>query len=434
MPLLQTCQQSHLSVSLLTGWLAVPFVGTHSIVVGSSRTISSSSVSCASGPIPTGEQPKSVTQASADPRFPADKFIAAVGTTTVGAKPAGDLLATVDAAARASLAAAVSSTISSEVKSLESVDVVNGKSDERLSAEQRVRQLVEGFDLTSAITIEGRWREGDTAHAWAVLDKAKALSLQQGKIADRAKLAQNLVAQGDAAVATAPADALRAYARARVEADGALNGLLLLRALGGKAGPSATGPEAQGKLAVLGVEAAKLPAWAEPASKPLASAIALKKGVGTTRVLVLLSEKIEGGNPVMEPPVAASVTTALQNAGFDAQSSKAFVERVHGEEAASLTVAQLEEQARGLADVVVVGKVTSRYSSNFGGTTVWHRARADVRAIDVGTGQIVFQSNADEVKSKRPGELNVAGRSALEALGEALGPNLEKVLRASVTQ
>ena len=222
---------------------------------------------------------------------------------------------------------------------------MNGKSDERLSAEQRVRQLVEGFDLTSAITIEGRWREGDTAHAWAVLDKAKALSLQQGKIADRAKLAQNLVAQGDAAVATAPADALRAYARARVEADGALNGLLLLRALGGKAGPSATGPEAQGKLAVLGVEAAKLPAWAEPASKPLANAIALKKGVGTTRVLVLLSEKIEGGNPVMEPPVAASVTTALQNAGFDAQSSKAFVERVHGEEAASLTVAQLEERS-----------------------------------------------------------------------------------------
>ena len=486
--------------------------------------VSLSLVACASGPIATGEKPSWVTRASDDPRFPPDKFVAAVGSTSVGAKTAPELLATVDAAARAELAAALSSTISSEVKSVESLQTVNGKSDERLSAEQRVHQVVEGFDLTAAITIAGRWREGDTAYAWGVLDKAKALSLQQGKIADRARLAQDLVAQGDAAVATAPADALRAYARGRAEAEAGLNGVLLLRALGGKAEPAATAAEAQGKFAVLlgklvvtvvdgdrqrgaegralaqpivftawlagkpaaglplavqlasgrvdsavvvapdgraavrvddvgkfgkaeqqisvgvdwarvlGVEAARLPAWADPAGKPLASAVALKKGVETTRVLVLLSEKVEGGNPVTEPPVTASVTAALQRAGFDVQNAKAFVERVHGDGLQSLNVAQLKEQARGLAEVVVVGSVTSRYSSNFGGTTVWHRARADVRAIDVGSGQVVFQSSADEVKSKRPGEVNAAGRSALEALGEALSPSLEKALLAAAAQ
>jgi len=90
------------------------------------------------------------------------------------------------------------------------------------------------------------------------------------------------------------------------------------------------------------------------------------------------------------------------------------------------------EHARGLADVVVLGTAISRYSSNFGATTVWHRARADVRAIDLGTGQVLFQAPAEEAKSKRPGEPNVAGRSALEALAEALAPGLAQSVRSSI--
>jgi len=87
-----------------------------------------------------------------------------------------------------------------------------------------------------------------------------------------------------------------------------------------------------------------------------------------------------------------------------------------------------------VADMVVIGSATSRYSSNFGSTTVWHRARADIRAIEVGTGTVVFTAPSDEVKSKRPGELNVAGRSALEELGAALGPNLGAALKKAAEQ
>ena len=111
-----------------------------------------------------------------------------------------------------------------------------------------------------------------------------------------------------------------------------------------------------------------------------------------------------------------------------------FYERVRGDGVAKLDVEELKKQARGFADVVVFGTVTSRFSSNFGATTVWHRARADVRAIDVNTGQVVFQSGADETKGKRPGELNVAGRAALEAMGADLGPRLEKTLTGVASQ
>ena len=83
---------------------------------------------------------------------------------------------------------------------------------------------------------------------------------------------------------------------------------------------------------------------------------------------------------------------------------------------------------------MVVGTIISRFSSNFGATTVWHRARANVRAFDMATGQIVFQAPTDEVRSERPGELNVAGRSALEALAKQLSPALEKALLAAATQ
>jgi len=136
---------------------------------------------------------------------------------------------------------------------------------------------------------------------------------------------------------------------------------------------------------LLGV--AKPPAWTALAPKAGATAIALKKSVQTTRVLVLIQEKIEGGNPVAEPPVSAAVSQALQRGGFDLQSAKAFTEKVGAEKMGSLSDDQLKDAAKGIADVVVYGTVTSRYSSNFGSTTVWHRARAEVRAIDLATGQ-----------------------------------------------
>jgi hypothetical protein len=86
----------------------------------------------------------------------------------------------------------------------------------------------------------------------------------------------------------------------------------------------------------------------------------------------------------------------------------------------------VKEHAKGSADLVFVGTVSSRAAK--GGAL----ARADVRAIDLATGEVVFQSASAELPSKRPGELYVAGRAALEAVGDALSPSLEKTLRGVV--
>jgi len=201
------------------------------------------------GPIPAGDKPAWVSTPYGDVRFSPDRFIAQVGSTPVGVKPAPELLATVDAAARAAVAAALTSAISSEVKSYQSAQT--GKAGETLSAEQRVSQIMQEFELAAAIEIEGRWREGDTAYAWAVFDKGKALTLQQGKVADHEKQAKDLLAQGEAAEAERPAEALRSYARARTESAASIDGVLLVRALGGKADLSGIMAQAEGKVASL---------------------------------------------------------------------------------------------------------------------------------------------------------------------------------------
>jgi hypothetical protein len=465
---------------------------------------------CASGPIPTGEKPIWVQAPRSDLRFPPDKFICAVGTTSVGKKEAPELLASADAAARAAVAAVLRIAVGSEASSLASGQA-------QIPAELRVEQVAQDFDLAAAVEVLSRWREGDTAYTWGVLDKSKALLLQQGRVADREKLAKDLLAQGEAAESSgAPADALRAYARARIEAEAALGGVLLLRALGGKAEVAGALSDAQGKMSALlgklvltvvegdqqrvapgkplpqpvvftawiagkraaglpfavsvpggraeavtigpdgraevrvddigefskpeqqveinldwarflGAPPDKAPAWTAVAPKAGVTAVALKKGVETTRVLVLIYEKIDGGNPLSEPPVAAAVATTLQRAGFIVQDSKPLVGRYGAERLAALNDQQLREAARSKADVVVIGTVTSRDSSNSVAT-----ARAEVRAVDVASGEIVFRAPPEEMKSERPGELNVAGRSALEALSKALAPSVEKALRAAV--
>src|SRR6059058_4995239 len=159
---------------------------------------------CASkGPIPTGDRPAWVSTPNGDVRFPSDRFIAQVGSTAVGAKPAPELLASVDAAAKAAVASTLTSAIAAESRNFET----NGATPEQLAA-----------DLLAGIEIQGRWRAGDTAYGWAILDKSKALAAQQAAVADHEKLARELLAQGAAVEREKPADALRAYARARGEA------------------------------------------------------------------------------------------------------------------------------------------------------------------------------------------------------------------------
>lgn len=473
---------------------------------------------CASGPIRTGgDRPGWTSQAGSDPRCGA-AAVCAVGTASVGEKGPQLLLSSLDAAARAEVAAALASTVSAEVRSYERVRTGGGKEETALDASQRVSQVVKEFDLTPAIAIADRWREGDIAWALAVLDKAKAVGLQQGKIADRMRLAQELVGQGDEKATAAPGEALRLYARARTEADAALAGVLLLRALGGKADLSEGAARAEGRFSALAgrlalavasgdgqrvaegkalpapvvfsalldgqpvaglplevavpggraegsvqtgpdgraavrvadvgrfakpdqritasvdwrrlVGAEKAPAWAAAARRE-AAAVALKKSLETTRVLVLLRETIEGGAAVTGPPVQAAMANALKAAGLDVKDARALVEKLGGEAAAAAAGdARTKEEAKAFGDVLVLGTVTSRHAGSFGAKTVWHRARADVRVIDLSTGQ-VLQAFADEEKGERPGLVDVAGRSALEALAKKLAPAAARAVAAA---
>jgi hypothetical protein len=185
---------------------------------------------------------------------------------------------------------------------------------------------------------------------------------------------------------------------------------------------------------LLGVSAEQVPAWIAAEHRAGISAVALKRGVSTLRVLVLVYEKVDGGGAVAEPPVAGKITMALKAQGFDVQNGQGLLDKFGAERVSKMADAPLRDAARRVADVVVIGSATSRYSSNFGTTTVWHRARADIRAVDVSTGAVLFTAPEGEVKSKRPGELNVAARSALEALGEALGPKLGAALKKAAEQ
>jgi hypothetical protein len=85
--------------------------------------------------------------------------------------------------------------------------------------------------------------------------------------------------------------------------------------------------------------------------------------------------------------------------------------------------AELKDKAVGLADVLVIGTATSRESGKYGTKTVWHRARAELRVVDLGTGRVIA-TFTDEAKAKKPGEPDWAGRSALEALSEKVGPTV----------
>ena len=64
------------------------------------------------GPIPGGDKPAWVSTPNGDVRFPADRFVAAVGSVQVGPKEtAPELLASVDDAARKAVMSALLRTI-----------------------------------------------------------------------------------------------------------------------------------------------------------------------------------------------------------------------------------------------------------------------------------------------------------------------------------
>jgi hypothetical protein len=169
------------------------------------------------------------------------------------------------------------------------------------------------------------------------------------------------------------------------------------------------------------------PVWARSLPELAAATTAEKKTKESTRVIVRIIEQImmseAGGDPkdVTEPPVRTSITKALEDAGMKPVDAKALDAKLT--DPAKAGDAELKDKAVGLADVLVIGTATSRESGKYGTKTVWHRARAELRVVDLGTGRVIA-TFTDEAKAKKPGEPDWAGRSALEALSEKVGPSV----------
>ena len=219
--------------------------------------------------------------------------------------------------------------VSSEVKSYASARSSGGKSEEVSTAEASVSQMLKEFDLTAAVNIVERWRDGDTAYAFAMLDKQKALGSRASS-------------------------------------------------------PTKSGPPR--------------PWWPRETRRP--------RALPATR-----------SAPMRAP--AAKQTRRWRACSCSARSG-----------ARPISAEELRAKAGEEADLIVVGTATARSSGKFGATTVWCTATAAVRVVEVATGQKVKELG-DAVKGKLPGELNTAGREALEALADKLAPEVAQAVAAA---
>jgi hypothetical protein len=128
----------------------------------------------------------------------------------------------------------------------------------------------------------------------------------------------------------------------------------------------------------------------------------------------------DGGDPVgvTEPLVCNAIIKALQQVGIHPKDAKELDAKLS--DPANPSDVEIREKAAGLADFVILGSATSRESGKYGAKTVWHRARAELRIVDLGTGRVVTSLN-QEVKGKEPDFPEKAGRIALETLSEKIG-------------
>ena len=143
------------------------------------------------------------------------------------------------------------------------------------------------------------------------------------------------------------------------------------------------------------------------------------------RVVVNVSERImrspDGTDPVAvtEPPVHGAIMKALGQAGIHPKevqdSAVGLTDRIN------LSIDEITKRISHSADYAIIGSATSRESGKYGTKTVWHRARAELRVIDLGTNQVVTSLNL-EVKGREPDFPEKAGRIALETLAEKVGP------------
>jgi hypothetical protein len=166
------------------------------------------------------------------------------------------------------------------------------------------------------------------------------------------------------------------------------------------------------------------PAWVASLRRVEAQTTIKRRTRDSIRVVIKLDEQImrsaDGTDPISatEPPVRAAIVKALGQAGIH---PKDMQDVSAGRVAGASDDDALKRQLLGVADYVVLGSAISRESGKYGTKTVWHRARAELRIVDLGTELVVGALNV-EVKGREPDFPEKAGRIALETLAEKVGP------------
>ncbi|HET6346445.1 MAG TPA: hypothetical protein VFH51_16045, partial [Myxococcota bacterium] len=140
--------------------------------------------------------------------------------------------------------------------------------------------------------------------------------------------------------------------------------------------------------------------------------------LAATRVIVKVIERIEDAPNITVSALQPVVSTSFTSQGFGVQDGEALTTRVPPAQLLTLDPKVFQKEARDLADVAVVGEAVSSYSSTLSGEVVVHRARLTLRAVDLGSGEVIATTSLEQKGQPGKGP-EKAGRKALEALAKA---------------
>jgi hypothetical protein len=204
------------------------------------------SAACTHNPakvLPAGPKP-AWANLQQDGRYPGVKYLTGTGMLTYSGEVAPNYVEQLDAAARRELAKVLKVSVSGQLSAYTKSVSVNGNETSSQLIEQSMNESVD-LEL-SGIQIVDHWRddESKTGYALAVLDRTQAGPKLKDEVKAKLKSADDFVAKGDAALASDPGAALKAYLKARAEAESALAKYLILKVVSNEQFDSAKGVEA----------------------------------------------------------------------------------------------------------------------------------------------------------------------------------------------
>jgi hypothetical protein len=157
----------------------------------------------------------------------------------------------------------------------------------------------------------------------------------------------------------------------------------------------------------------------------------MSRSLASTRVLVKIIESIENESSETLGAVQSAVTNRFTEAGFAVRDAEALVKRIPAEQLLTLDPKAFQKEARDLADVVVVGQAVSAFSSTLSGDVVIHRARLQLRVVDLGTGEVLATLAIEKKGAPAQGAAK-AGKKALDALAASFNGDIPSQVKTKL--